>query len=331
MLERDVRSSIGFGTAIALVSACGGTASPSAQPSMVSPATRGEPLASVSGAPAPPPSGSSAASADPGSAALGWGRPDCSLVDWTPRSLVPLLKPGKKRNPKFPDRMGTPNARVNSSCADQPDGPTGGAGFSTFVDDTVVSIKAATPAGRSGRGWPGNQCTFRLGLRHDSGVPVELGPDVVPPFNGITSLARSRSAVWVELSFNGYTKEFPSGGNRVVAIDLCIGRVIWTSDDGISNGGLLLVGDYLIAAFGFTGEPRYVHVLDAYSGKLVQKLPVLENICPSKSWAPNWKGGRCDAPGQLVGAATDPRIESGLFLVDTNTGSSAFELEGLGP
>ena len=72
-------------------------------------------------------------------------------------------------------------------------------------------------------------------------------------------------------------------------------------------------------------------VLDAYSGKLVQKLPVLENICPSKSWAPNWKGGRCDAPGQLVGAATNPRVEGGLFLVDTNTGSSAFELEGLGP
>jgi hypothetical protein len=93
------------------------------------------------------------------------------------------------------------------------------------------------------------------------------------------------------------------------------------------NGGLLLLGDYLVSPFGFTSERRFVFVLDAHTGNVVQKLPVVENICPSKSWAPNWHAGeRCDSPGQAVGAATNPRVEGGVFLVDTNTGSASFQL-----
>jgi hypothetical protein len=91
---------------------------------------------------------------------------------------------------------------------------------------------------------------------------------------------------------------------------------------------LLLLDDYLISAYGFTSEPRFVFVLDARSGAFIQKLPVVENVCPSQSWAPNWhRGDRCDAPGQRVGAATNPRVEGGLFLVDTNTGSATFQFE----
>jgi outer membrane protein assembly factor BamB len=129
------------------------------------------------------------------------------------------------------------------------------------------------------------------------------------------------------LSFNGYTREFPKGGNRILAVDLCDGRVAWKSKDGLANSTVLLVGDYLVSAFGFTSERRYVYALDARSGAVLQKLGVVENVCPSKSWAPNWDGGRCDAPGQIVGAAHRPRIDGGLLVVDTNTGSSAFELK----
>lgn len=325
-----MRSCVFLGIGIAFVSACGGTASPSTPPTVVSPVPSGETTVMSTEAPALSPSASPAARAETGGGVLEPKRAECSPAKWTSRSLPPLLKAGKKPKPnsKHADHVAYAGPRVESSCADHPDGPPGGAGVAVTIDGVNVHVNDATPAGKSGRGWPGNQCTFVLAQSgEDTSPPVKLGSDVVPPFNGLTSLARSGSAVWVELSFNGYTKEFPRGGNRVVALDLCEGRVVWKSNDGISNGGLLLVGDYLIAAFGFTGEARYVHVLDAYTGKLVQKLPVLENICPSKAWAPNWSGGRCDAPGQLVGAATNPRIEGGLFLVDTNTGSAAFELE----
>jgi hypothetical protein len=193
------------------------------------------------------------------------------------------------------------------------------------VDGVELRVLEATPAGKSGRAWDGNQCAFEARLADGSGVPVRLGPELVPPFNSVNALVRSGSAAWLSLSFNGYTREFPKGGNRVIALDLCAGRVVWTSKDSVSNGGLLLAGDYLISPYGFTSERRYVYVLDSHSGSVVQKLPVIENVCPSRRWAPNWHPGeRCDAPGQAVGAATLPRIEGGTFLVDTNTGSSAF-------
>src|SRR5204863_1469396 len=104
-------------------------------------------------------------------------------------------------------------------------------------------------------------------------------------YTTVSAVLRSGSAVWLSVTFNGYAREFPKGGNRIVAVDLCAGRVVWQSKDSTSNGGLLLRGDYLLSPYGFTSEPRFVFVLDARSGAVVQKLPVVENICPSKSWA----------------------------------------------
>ena len=90
----------------------------------------------------------------------------------------------------------------------------------------------------------------------------------------------------------------------------------------------MLLGDYLIAPYGFTAEQRSLFVLDARSGTIVQRLPVVANICPSERWAPHWqRGEQCDAPGQKVGAATNPHVAGGMLLVDTNTGSTAFQFK----
>lgn len=194
------------------------------------------------------------------------------------------------------------------------------------MEDVNIELTERVAAGQSGRGWEGSRCTFEVRARDGSGKATRLGPTEVPPFNTINTVLRSGSALWLSVGFNGYTREFPNGGNRIIALDLCQGRIVWQSKDALSNGGLLLLDDYLISPFGFTGERRYLHVLDARSGAVLQKLPVVENVCPSKSWAPNWQPGeRCDAPGQLVGAAQNPRVEGGLLLVDTNTGSSTFQ------
>jgi hypothetical protein len=196
------------------------------------------------------------------------------------------------------------------------------------VDGVAIHVAGMVDAGTSRRGWRGAQCTFEMKLADGSGPVVSLGAHEIPPFTTVSALVRSGSAAWLSVTFNGYTREFPRGGNRIVAVDLCEGRVKWTSKDSMSNGGLLLHGDYLLSPYGFTSEPRFVFVLDAHSGAVVQKLPVVENVCPSTSWAPHWQPGeRCDAPGQRVGAATNPRIEGGLFLVDTNTGSASFQLK----
>ena len=273
--------------------------------------------------PAPQPLASAPAPA-PGSVLVP-AAPVCQAANWSARTLPPLLGPGKTPSPAHLDQFSARVRAFDAECGDAPDGPRAGEGGATVLDGVEVSVKSALAAGSSGRHWQGNQCVFDLRLVGGAGRPVELGADVVPPFNAITALVRAGSAAWLELSYNGYTREFPKGGNRVVAVDLCEGRVVWSSKSSTSNGGLLLLGDYLIAAFGFTSERRSVNVLSARTGALVQKLPVVENICPSKAWAPNWDGGRCDAPGQAVGAATSPRVEAGLLLVDTNTGSAALQ------
>jgi hypothetical protein len=253
------------------------------------------------------------------------GSPTCTAADWSPRTLAPLLEPGKVPDPSRPDQVGS-EIRGFEECGDGPNGPRPGSGGAE-IDGVSVRVAAVTPAGTSGRAWPGNQCSFELRLSNGAGQRVVLGPEAVPPFNTLTSLVRAGSAAWVGVSFNGYTREFPKGGNRVIAVDLCAGKILWTSPNSTSNTDLLLLGDYLVTAFGFTSEKRFVHVLDARSGHLIQKLKVVENVCPSKSWAPNWDGGPCDRPGQDVGAARGPRVEGGLLLVDTNTGSATFQFK----
>jgi hypothetical protein len=257
--------------------------------------------------------------------------PRCVAGDWSARALTPLLGPGKTASPAQRDRPGSERVAFPVECGDSPQ-PLSEADAPRLelapvvLDGVELRVVSATPAGSSGRGWAGNQCMVDVRLADGTGATVRLAAAEMPPFTSVTTLVRSGSAVWLSVTFNGYTREFPKGGNRIIALDLCAGRIVWQSKDSLSNGGLLLLDDYLLSPYGFTNEPRFVFVLDARSGSVVQKLPVIENICPSSSWAPNWhRGDPCDAPKQRVGAATNPRVESGLFLVDTNTGSAAFQ------
>ena len=272
-----------------------------------------------------PPSGAPP-SAAPGATPLQLAVPRCEPFDWTARTLRPLLAPGKLASGALPDRAGNVQAAFEAQCQDSPVGSNRPSPTNVEFDGLTLRLVSSTPAGLSGRNWAGNQCAFEVSRSDGAGKSVALGPQQVPPFNCISAVVRSGSAAWISVGFNGYSKEFPKGGNRIIALDLCAGRVVWQSPDATSNGGLLLYDDYLLSPYGFTSEKRSLFVLDARSGKAIQQLPVVENICPSKSWAPNWKPGeRCDAPGQKVGAATNPRLEGGLFLLDTNTGSASYQ------
>lgn len=293
--------------------AVGSAPSPSSPP-VVSSNTEVEGERTSGSAPAPAPQ--VAASAPPA----------CTPVDWSPRALAPLLAPGKTPVSSQGDRAGAAELTFSRECTDAPDGPSSDSASPLVVDGVEIRLVSAVAAGKSGRGWAGNQCNFEVRLANGAGLPTRLGEKEIPPFNTVNAVVRAGSAAFIGIAFNGYSAEFPKGGNHVVAVDLCAGRVAWQSASSTSNAGLLLLDDYLIAPYGFTRERRYVYVFDARSGSVIQKLPVLENICPSKSWAPNHKpGDRCDAPGQSVGAATLPRVEGGLFLVDTNTGSASFQ------
>lgn len=282
------------------------------------------PIATVA-APEPPRAEAAPPVAEP--AYRGGGVVACAPGNWEARPLPPLLASSKKPVRTEPDRNGSSQLLFDADCSDSPNGPSQSSASQVVVDGVAVRLTRATAAGVTGRGWTGNQCFFELSAADSSGRAVALGPDLVPPFNSITALVRSGSAVWLSVGFNGYAREFPAGGNRIIAADLCTGRVTWSSANATSNGGLLLLGDYLVSPYGFTSEPRFVYVLDTHTGAVVQKLPVVENVCPSESWRPHWHPGeRCDAPGQRVGAATNPRVSGNLLFVDTNTGSATFAL-----
>ncbi|HYQ42056.1 MAG TPA: hypothetical protein VER11_08810 [Polyangiaceae bacterium] len=306
---------------IILLPACSGV--PSALPPSASPRTRTSST--------PPPA---SASPTPAAQIAASVVPRCEAFDWAPRALSPLLRPIKPGHfehaagGKQPDQAAAEQGAFESECQDAPDGPSERSPTSVTLDGIAFELTSTTLAGKSGRGWLGNQCAFSARLADGSGTAVHLAAPELPPFNSIRAVVRAGSAAFVSVSFNGYSKEFPQGGNRVFALDLCAGRVVWQSANDTSNGGLLLLGDYLIAPYGFTSEPRSLFVLDAHSGTVVQRLPIIENVCPSERWAPNWhRGDPCDPPGQKVGAATNPHVAGGLLLVDTNTGSAAFQFE----
>jgi hypothetical protein len=172
----------------------------------------------------------------------------------------------------------------------------------TLTNGITLKLLDAVPAGKTGRGWEGNQCSYELRSADGSGKPLVLGADTIPPFTSIYSVVRRGSAAFIGVQFNGYAHEFPRGGCRVLAVDLCEGRVIWKSSDYTSNGDIVLIGnDYLLTGYGFTSEKRIIQVHDAHSGKVLQTLKI---------------------PGNPE--ALD--FNQGVLTVKTNHGDATFEL-----
>jgi hypothetical protein len=98
-------------------------------------------------------------------------------------------------------------------------GPSAVSPTQFLVDGVAIHIAGMVDAGTSRRGWRGAQCTFEMKLADGSGPVVSLGAHEIPPFTTVSALVRSGSAAWLSVTFNGYTREFPRGGNRIVAGD----------------------------------------------------------------------------------------------------------------
>lgn len=144
------------------------------------------------------------------------------------------------------------------------------------VEGVYFSVLATKDAGKSGRDWPGRQCTIGISRSAQEAPQLVLGPDVLPPFNTIWHVVRDGDRLFVSLNANGYAKEFPEGSNRIVAVDLCTQKVQWVSKDLRNNGPMMLVEDAIITGYGFTAEKDYLYVLDAHTGKELQKLPLVK-------------------------------------------------------
>lgn len=80
--------------------------------------------------------------------------------------------------------------------------------------------------------------------------------------------------LYIEISHWGYASEEPNNA-YIVAIDLNTNEVIFRSEPLVANGfNFQIVDDTIICGYGFTAEPDYICLLDRYTGKTVEKIPV---------------------------------------------------------
>lgn len=207
----------------------------------------------------------------------------CTPADWSARELPPLLRAVPMKTvaaavTKAPDQVRVWERRLIDAdgCDDSPSGRVARdllerRGERAGVEARVVDRR---DAGKSGRDWAGGQCSYGVRFAGGAGPLILLGPAEVPPYNELTAIERDGSAAFLAIQFNGYAREAREGSSRVVAVDLCEGKIKWTSKDLTANGPIFLFGDYLISTYGFTAEPDFVFVHGAHTGKLLQKLPL---------------------------------------------------------
>ena len=80
--------------------------------------------------------------------------------------------------------------------------------------------------------------------------------------------------LYVEISHMGYASEGPDHA-YIIAIDMNTNKMIFRSEPLMANGyNFKIVDDTIICGYGFTAEPDYIYLLDRYTGKTVQQIPV---------------------------------------------------------
>lgn len=161
-------------------------------------------------------------------------------------------------------------------CSDSSDGQLAKVG-AAWVDDEArvrVEVVGVEPAGKSGRGWAGARCRYRISDTSDQTRTIALGAAVVPPFGFVSGVVRDGDVAYVQLGWNGYAREANGKGNFVAAVDLAAGKLLWRTPDMTSNAAMLVVGAYLVTGYGFTKEKAALHAFDRKTGALVQSLPL---------------------------------------------------------
>ncbi len=71
-----------------------------------------------------------------------------------------------------------------------------------------------------------------------------------------------------------YSNEAKGQCSRLVAVDPRRKQVLWRTDPLVSNGRFRVRGCYIVAGYGFTAEPDFVHLVDRATGKVLQTIAV---------------------------------------------------------
>jgi hypothetical protein len=72
----------------------------------------------------------------------------------------------------------------------------------------------------------------------------------------------------------GYAREAGGQCSSLVAFDPTAGRVLWRTKPLVSNNRLLVLGDYVVAGYGFTAEADHVSLVRRRDGVVVHRQPL---------------------------------------------------------
>lgn len=87
--------------------------------------------------------------------------------------------------------------------------------------------------------------------------------------------AEEGDTLYVAHAHNTYARSSRGMNAYLTAIDTRRGRVLWRTAPLVSNASNFeLVGEHIVAGYGFTQEPDFVYLLDKRTGEVRQRLPV---------------------------------------------------------
>lgn len=118
---------------------------------------------------------------------------------------------------------------------------------------------------------------FRYGFDFDAYAyaPGTPQPERRFTYQQITWAAEEGGTLYVSHGHNTYARSSKGMNAYLTALDTRTGRVLWRSRPLVSNAANFeLVGDLLVAGYGFTSEPDFLYLLDRRTGEVRQRLPV---------------------------------------------------------
>ena len=131
---------------------------------------------------------------------------------------------------------------------------------------------------------------YNLALYNDQGTAynVDLSEffypaNIVPEYthaldvgwcNEATDYHVCDNILYVSMGHPTYKDTMPAS-SFIIAIDLTDGKLLWKSENQVSNANNFIVrDDTIICAYGFTGEPDYIYTLDRNTGKITSSTPI---------------------------------------------------------
>jgi hypothetical protein len=107
--------------------------------------------------------------------------------------------------------------------------------------------------------------TFSRDLREVMSRPTHLEVQDVRVASGV---------VYFNEACQSYSREAGGQCSALVALDPSSGQIAWRTKPLVSNNRLLVVGDYVVAGYGFTAEPDHVSLVRRRDGVVTSKAPL---------------------------------------------------------